>query len=171
MTTKHSILSKYHEQNACTSKSMFVILHLPNEMPTEYHKFVPISYGSKTSILLTGKSHRTDDALRDYSPDVRQCYFEGEKKLKFFKAYSKAHCEFECVANDTLEECVCVPFWYPRSKLTRVCGLSEMECIDKVNYRHRILGYPSCDCYQPCNSLTYEMAASPTIYFNFYLPK
>lgn len=164
-------LSKMHEKNACTSKSMFAYIHLPNEMPTEYHKFIPIAYGSKTSIVLTGKSYRTDENLRSYPPKVRNCYFDGERKLQFFKSYSKAQCQFECVANSTLKYCNCVPFWYPRNKTTRPCRLSQMECVDGMNIHYHTIEQPSCDCYPPCNDIKYEANTSPTLYYNFYLAK
>lgn len=63
--------------NSCGSIYMF--MHLPSEIPTAFHEFIPIGYGSKTSIVLSAKSHRTDNALRDFSPEIRNCYFEGEK--------------------------------------------------------------------------------------------
>jgi Amiloride-sensitive sodium channel len=41
----------------------------------------------------------------------RQCYFEGEKSLKYFKIYSKSSCDQECFSNASLSTCGCVPFY------------------------------------------------------------
>jgi acid-sensing ion channel, other len=37
-----------------------------------------------------------------YAPDRRQCYFNDERNLKFFKVYTQSNCELECLANYTL---------------------------------------------------------------------
>lgn len=44
----------------------------------------------------------------------RQCYFDEERHLKFFKVYSETNCELECIANYTLSICGCVKFSMPR---------------------------------------------------------
>jgi hypothetical protein len=44
----------------------------------------------------------------------RQCYFAGERHLKFFKLYTKANCELECMTNLTLRYCNCSAFYMPR---------------------------------------------------------
>lgn len=149
-----------HAENTCGSTAFTVIVHLPNEMPTKFHKFMPISYGSRSAIFIKAKSHRTDNALRNYSPDVRKCFFEGERQLKFFKSYSKAHCDLECLTNDTLKSCGCVLFNMPRNKTTRVCRFSEMGCMGKgySDKRRNAL----CDCHPPCNTLLYEVDYSPS---------
>jgi hypothetical protein len=43
----------------------------------------------------------------------RQCYFSRERELKFFKIYTKANCELECLANLTLRYCNCSLFYTP----------------------------------------------------------
>ncbi len=43
----------------------------------------------------------------------RQCYFDGERQLKFFQIYTKANCELECLTNLTLRYCNCSAFFMP----------------------------------------------------------
>ena len=99
------------------------------------------------SIIL--KSYRADDALRSFSPHLRNCYFEGEKVLKYFKTYTKALCDYECLTNHTLEKCGCVKFSMPRGKNTRVCRLDELKCTEK-------LSKVKCECLSPCYDLRYS---------------
>lgn len=43
----------------------------------------------------------------------RQCFFNNERYLRFFKLYTQANCELECLTNHTLKECSCVKFSMP----------------------------------------------------------
>ena len=101
------------------------------------------------------KSHKTDESLRGIDPDQRKCYFEGERSLKFFKSYTKAHCEWECKANTTLKSCGCVKYSMPRDKRTKVCSLSQLDCVVKT---------PSgqCNCLQPCIDVKYAYKVDKT---------
>lgn len=148
------------EMEFCSSMSF--VVHLPSEMPTEFHKFIPITYGSRIAVIVTAKSHRTDDALHAYPPKVRNCYFQGEKKLEFFKTYSKAHCQLECSTSFTLKSCGCVLFWMPRSKKTPVCKFSDITCVQGIRDYRNDKVKPSCDCLSPCNDLKYEIELMPT---------
>jgi acid-sensing ion channel, other len=55
----------------------------------------------------------TSDNLRSYLPSTRQCYFEGERYLHYFTAYTQRNCELECFTNYTLQECGCTMFNMP----------------------------------------------------------
>lgn len=143
-------INKVDGENSCGS--FYFILHLPSEIPTPFHNFIPVGYGSKTSAKLVSKSHRTDNGLRKFPPKIRNCYFDGEKKLKFFKSYSKAHCQLECFVEATLKVCGCVLFWMPRNKTTRLCRYSELRCTNKLHYEDS----SSCDCLPTCNDIKYE---------------
>jgi amiloride-sensitive sodium channel len=85
-----------------------------------------------------------------FSPDVRKCYFEDEKKLRFYKTYSKALCDYECLANETFRVCGCVKFSMPRDYEMKVCNISSLKCIERGVYKL------SCDCYPPCNDVKYS---------------
>ena len=94
------------------------------------------------------KSYRADDALRSFSPHLRNCYFEGEKVLKYFKTYTKALCDYECLTNHTLEKCGCVKFSMPRGKDTRICLYDELSW--------NLTFFPQqCNCLPSCSDLRY----------------
>ncbi|KAL7045139.1 hypothetical protein ACKWTF_002156 [Chironomus riparius] len=103
----------------------------------------------------------TDSSLKKYHPEIRRCYYENERKLKFFKSYTKAHCDLECLANHTLKACGCTKFSMPRSSETSVCNLEETAC-----YNDAIRHWPHdeensssftvpCNCFPPCNNIKY----------------
>lgn len=147
--------------NVCNS--MVVILHLPNEIPTIYHKTIPISFKYRTYIDVTAVSHRTDESLREYPPEVRKCYFDGERKLKLFKTYSKAHCELECKINDTILNCDCVLFWMPRDNATKVCTLNGVKCARNMFETQMFRNVLFCNCLPPCHEIKYDFYANNVI--------
>ena len=105
------------------------------------------------SIIL--KSYRADDALRSFSPHLRNCYFEGEKPLKYFKTYSKAMCQYECDANQSLKLCGCAKFSMPRGKDTPICTLDDLRCSE-------YLTRGQCDCLPPCYDFRYTFRYDKT---------
>lgn len=46
----------------------------------------------------------------------RNCYFENERYLRYFRAYNQFNCELECWANVSLKYCGCVKFSMPSMK-------------------------------------------------------
>ena len=68
----------------------------------------------KDNIIFFGtKLTTTSDGLRRYTPDQRRCFFQSERRLRFFRMYTEANCEEECLANFTSIECGCVHFSMP----------------------------------------------------------
>lgn len=157
----HPRLNHSNSENVCSLKTYTIIPHLPNEIPTEFHHTrFNLHYTEKLGIEMQAKSVRTDDSLRRISPDRRNCFFEGERSLKFFKSYSRAHCNLECIANLTLEKCNCVQFFMPRDKNTTVCTYTQLECIlnatrdfGSIYTEEELL---ACACYSPCNDIKYS---------------
>lgn len=64
-------------------------------------------------IMIKAKLITTSSALRSYRPEQRECFFDSEHQLNFFKHYTRHSCMEECLANFTREECGCVKFSMP----------------------------------------------------------
>jgi acid-sensing ion channel, other len=94
-----------------------VFLHLPNEVPHTSKHYYLVPYNQMVNILISPRMIVTASELRKFSIDKRQCYFNDERYLQFFKYYTQNNCEFECVANLTLKICGCLRFDLP-SKLS-----------------------------------------------------
>lgn len=90
-----------------------VTFNQPNEWPQVWKRYFQMSVGKAGMFLITPNYISTSPNLRDFDPNVRQCYFDGQRALHFFKYYTKHNCELECLANYTLSECECVRFSMP----------------------------------------------------------
>lgn len=143
--------------------SYMMILHMPNEMPTKYHEYTYLGLHSNHIISLTASSIAYDQAFHGYSSSNRDCYFQNEKELKFFKTYTKPHCIIECMANYTLKSCGCVKFSMPRAPGVKVCGLDQATCIRKStrtwSEKDSFLRANTtlCQCLPSCYSVKYSI--------------
>jgi amiloride-sensitive sodium channel len=141
------------------------IFHMPNEMPTPFHDYQFVPVRNIKNVFITGKSYKMDKRLQKFPPDTRGCYFEGEKTLKYFKSYTKAHCDYECMTNYTFKHCGCVKFSMPRSSGMRVCDLEDGNCLFHAinSWSEQTISKTSmmpCDCYPPCNNIKYSIENS-----------
>lgn len=90
-----------------------IFLHTPGDtLPSGRHSFrIPLS--EEVQISIQAKLTTTSEKLRTYTPDQRQCFFNSERKLSFFKTYTQRNCELECLSNYTELSCGCVRFSMP----------------------------------------------------------
>ncbi|KAG5668409.1 hypothetical protein PVAND_016349 [Polypedilum vanderplanki] len=155
---------KINKNNSCDKKNLYFryYLHLPNEIPSPLHHKNVLKFNIAETITLKAKMYKTDESLRKYSPEIRGCYFEGEKNLKFFKSYTKANCEFECMANQTFETCGCVKFSMPRDNETKVCDETKIKCYTDVMtfFRNNQEKAQPCDCLRTCSDIKYSTTYS-----------
>lgn len=98
-------------------EEFLVILSAPGD--TSYYRSqfrVPMSTNS--FLEMEPKMTITSEALRSYTPRQRECFFNSERRLAFFKTFSDKNCIYECVSNYTAMVCGCVPFNMPRMYYT-----------------------------------------------------
>ncbi|XP_031632053.1 pickpocket protein 28-like [Contarinia nasturtii] len=105
-----------------------VTLTMPGERQKVLSRFFEILNSEKSEILVKPKMVMTSNILRHYSPRQRQCFYQSERQLHFFKIYTQNNCEEECLANFTRNECDCVNFSMPRDKKTKICGVANIDC-------------------------------------------
>jgi amiloride-sensitive sodium channel len=158
-------LTERESTNLCLSqgKGYKIIFHLPNEIPTPFHDEYFIAFNYERMMTLTARSIKADPELKKYSPSARRCYFEGERNLKFFASYTKAHCDYECLTNFTLRQCGCVKFSMPRADDTKVCDLDNAKCYfnammtwpDKEELERD--GITPCNCLPTCSDVKYSI--------------
>lgn len=134
-----------------------VILHSPEEIPQPSKHFFHVTLSMEVSASVKPNMIKTSKELQSYAPTRKLCFFNSERKLRFFKVYTQRHCELECLSNYTLDHCGCVPFAYPRNwhtclyctvertmllaiffwfftlgdKDAHICGLSKLNCARK----------------------------------------
>ncbi|KAL7011593.1 hypothetical protein ACKWTF_014336 [Chironomus riparius] len=134
-----------------------IFWHSPGEILTPWIPSINInSVNRKFQIFLKVKSFKMSPELQKYNVKYRQCYFDGEKKLKFFKIYTEKNCKFECLANITLSKCGCVRYYMPRDNITRICQSIHLPCVNRA-YNTFINDHQQCNCLTACNYVEYEL--------------
>ena len=158
------------------SQGFKLILHSPTDIPRFSKQFYRV--GMKREVSFSVKPHvvRTSKNLHNYKPEIRKCYFENEKKLKFFKTYSQSNCELECLTNYTLNLCNCVRFGMPFDNTTNVCNVVQNSCTHTVEAQmmlknlnrnlkqenairrnnHKINEDDKCKCLPTCTFIKYN---------------
>lgn len=86
-----------------TAEGFRVTLHTPDELPMSTSHFYKIPFDAETLIRLQPRVMSTSDNLKHYKPKKRQCYFQGEKSLKYFKSYTQSNCKLECLTGELVK--------------------------------------------------------------------
>lgn len=169
-----------------------VYLHGSNEVPWSSHQTYDIAIKTHTTLLVKPRIVMATDQMKTYRPERRKCYFEGEKRLKYFEHYTKRNCEFECLINITQALCSCSRFDFPREPNERICGLSDYKCVSymaqemflkEISLEEEALAkyymekwkppYNTiqfgCNCWTSCRSIQYEADKRETKFFDFPL--
>lgn len=142
-------------------------IHSPDSFSslTRSEFFTQIKYGMKVEAIVTPEIIRTDENLKHLSARDRECYFENEFKLKFYKKYSRENCESECFTNFTLKVCNCTSLDQPYNPSKEI-----FHCFDVSPYytcarvvRTSLLNSKNfsfeqnCSCYATCDSISYKV--------------
>lgn len=101
--------------NNCGLQGFKLFLTTPGEIVSSSTFHFKIDFSQLVTIGIKPKLVTTSNDLRHYKPAQRQCFFESERQLRYFKMYTKTNCEMECLFNFTKKMCGCEPF-YMRSK-------------------------------------------------------
>lgn len=139
------------------------IVHANDDPPYRFEDTDICEYAFATSmeVIITPVVMNTEENLRSFSPEKRHCYFSDEKKLRFYKKYTKNNCEMECLSKYTLERCNCVPYDCIRDKNTTVCSINSIVCTRNVEYdvkynpSSKVIA--NCDCLPTCTSVKYDV--------------
>ncbi|XP_055621989.1 pickpocket protein 28-like [Toxorhynchites rutilus septentrionalis] len=169
------IPDSYEESHCREAQGFKMLLHSPAEYPVISKKFIRLTFNHEVTMALKPEIMITAAALRNYRPDVRQCFFGHERTLQFFAIYNQANCELECLTNYTLKLCGCVRFSMPRGHRTRLCESFELGCAITAENDIQILiakggiGTKSgtmdhCNCLPACNSIEYNAELTQTKY-------
>ncbi|XP_058827730.1 pickpocket protein 28-like [Topomyia yanbarensis] len=144
-----------------------VLLHSPVDYPQVSNKFIRVPINQEVTIAVKPQIIVTAESLKNYAPERRQCFFNHERYLKFFRVYTQDNCELECLTNFTLQYCGCVRFSMPRFNRTEVCESNMIECMiraenelferDAVERRKGDRNYRTgCNCLPSCTSVQYD---------------
>lgn len=90
-----------------------VILSMPGETVETSGTSFQVPLFESTRIVIRPTYTITSDSLSNYLPIDRRCFYNSERKLRFFKIYTEGNCETECLSNFTKHECGCVRIAMP----------------------------------------------------------
>lgn len=110
-------IPQYDESNFFQPvNGILMVVHSPDEYPmnTGQHRY--IVYWARNDWIFYPEMFLIDDELKSWSIEKRSCYLTSEKKLEYFKIYTKNNCEHECLSLLISEKCGCVPFYLIRKK-------------------------------------------------------
>lgn len=108
-----------------------IIIHTPVEVPTTINGYIRIPSNQETVIMLKPNMLRTNNALRTYDPIGRQCYYEEERYLRFFRVYTQRNCEMECITNYTVTKCGCSAFYLPSEWIDQTPSILIRRAVDE----------------------------------------
>jgi len=98
-----------------------IFLHSPIDLPVSMHPTAYTTVNNVVYVTTTFTLITTSQRLKSWNPEIRHCYYQSERTLKFFRVYSINNCDIECRANNTLKMCGCVAYYHPsESVLLRV---------------------------------------------------
>ncbi|KAK5641661.1 hypothetical protein RI129_010208 [Pyrocoelia pectoralis] len=138
-------------------KGFKIMIHHPGEMPRFHQHYFWLPMDQLISVSIKPNMITTYDDLKAYKPEARQCYFQGEKYLKYFRIYNQQNCLLECLTNITFEMCGCVNFYMPRTDDIPICGPALLNCASTAN---AFIKSNDCDCVPSCYALRYDAETS-----------
>ena len=155
-------ISKQTYKQFCTPTNGFIMvsLHSPYNLPDVSFHFAMVPFETHSRIFIKPLSIVTPDHLSSYSKNLRHCIFKYEKKLSFFKVYSRANCEMECQTNHFIKKCGCVKFFMIHNESTRICQtVSEINCFKNAITVLRD-AKNACNCLSACNDIQYDFVTT-----------
>ncbi|XP_019525011.3 pickpocket protein 28-like [Aedes albopictus] len=150
-----------------------VLLHSSAEYPQVSQRFVHVPVDQEVTIAVKPQMVTTTEGLRSYTPERRQCFFNNERYLQFFKIYTQDNCELECLTNYTLQRCNCVKFSMMYSNGTPVCETNQIYCMldaendllemDLLSHQDQQANFRAqCNCLPACTSIQYDAEITQT---------
>lgn len=165
ITLRQPDQANFKKSKSCHS-SRFII-HDPREQPV-VENGLDFDYGKSLEVLLRVSTITSDADLRNIDIKNRNCYVEHERRLEYFRMYTKSNCERECRSLIVFNECGCVPFHYVRNRTMKVCDIPGTDCAWRYkNLNHGIsTEFKKCNCVSTCDSITYDFNVISTRYNN-----
>ena len=169
----------YFEHKPCIDDQSFgvtVALHQPEELPNLWRNSISLRTSKRAHIRVEPEVILTSEDLRPLDAMERQCYFKGDRELKFFQHYTQENCELECLSNYTIEKCQCAHYAAPRELSYLfyesawfqiqlfagengfpICGqMTVQECFDEKG-PFKFERTRDCKCFPSCVATKFKM--------------
>ncbi|KAI8118090.1 Pickpocket protein 28 [Lucilia cuprina] len=147
-----------------------VFINSPDNIPlTTDNYYIMVPDSKQVIVTVLPQYIKTPTNLKDFDIDKRQCYFNKERNLRFFKFYTQNNCQTECLTNYTIAKCGCAKFWMPKPTDIPFCDITQLACCSKASQELDVILTNQtikktrdpkvkimCDCKPACNSLEYN---------------
>uniref|UniRef100_A0A336LL33 CSON007051 protein n=1 Tax=Culicoides sonorensis TaxID=179676 RepID=A0A336LL33_CULSO len=150
---------------------ILVFIHNPNDIPWDLQThgyLIQADTFLKTDLSVTPLVIQTDPDIKSFDIEHRGCFFEDERKLKFFQKYSQNNCELECVTNSTNRLLNCSMSWMPQMSIKDNCHFAKYY--QWINIELSVLrsDLAKCNCLPACNTIQYnvKVTGSHTPFFD-----
>ncbi|XP_061379370.1 pickpocket protein 28-like isoform X2 [Danaus plexippus] len=110
-------------------KGFKILLHNPAELPRLSKQYFRAPLSHEVVVAVKPNMMTTSKGLKSLDSSRRQCYFPTERFLQYFKIYTQANCEIECLSNFTYARCGCVHFGMPHGPKIPVCNARKIICM------------------------------------------
>uniref|UniRef100_A0A1B0BH49 Uncharacterized protein n=1 Tax=Glossina palpalis gambiensis TaxID=67801 RepID=A0A1B0BH49_9MUSC len=154
-----------------------VFLNSPESIPLTTGNYILVPHNDEVLVSIIPHYVMSAKNLHDIEPKKRQCFFNDERYLRYFKSYSQNNCQIECLVNYTISKCGCVKYWMPKPTAIPFCSLEDVFCYTNAE-EEMILKIQNqtnekikddnvkvmCDCMPSCNSLDYDFEISASYY-------
>jgi acid-sensing ion channel, other len=131
----------------------YFLVHRPDLLPTflQRNDFIELKFGNDIEVEVTPEIIKTDRSLAKLDPELRECYFDNERSLRFFRTYTQKNCEIECFTNYTIQRCGCVALDQPYNDAKNIT-----LCLDQSVLIHEEHSVPNCQLYQTSKLISQE---------------
>ncbi|KAL7019583.1 hypothetical protein ACKWTF_011170 [Chironomus riparius] len=151
------------DKSEAVCKEIGILIHGIDEVPTFFKREDVINIApGQLDIEATPEIVQSDKDIQKVNFNIRKCYFEGEKSLKYFNKYSEKNCIVECLTNFTLKMCNCTDPSQPFEK--------ENYCLQNQHDRSKYCpsralfkfhsdenSEENCGCIPTCDSVTFHV--------------
>lgn len=155
-------LDEYH-CSTTNSAGFKVLLHNPTETPKIADYGFSITPGHETRVVVTPRIADASPLITRVPIRQRNCVFNDEGNLTYFRTYSRKNCEMECESRYLIEHCGCVLYYMPRvDESTNICNRDDWQCYETIKLAVETAANNSfqCNCLPGCFELNYNADVS-----------
>ncbi|XP_064212989.1 pickpocket protein 28 isoform X2 [Tribolium castaneum] len=139
-----------------------IVLSNPIETPKIQDYGFLVSPGVEARYVIQPEIREATRSLRSVDVGKRQCFFQDERPLRYFRSYTKRNCRLECQSNHTLRKCGCIPYYLPKNKKVLDCGKRDEKCASQAKEDMELIygNGSSCNCLASCYEMNFETSAT-----------
>ncbi|XP_030388345.1 sodium channel protein Nach [Scaptodrosophila lebanonensis] len=125
-------------------------------------KFMP----QNTEVFAAVRPEETfcSSAVKALPIEERNCVFQDEVKLRYFRKYMYINCELNCRVTNMVKFCGCYTYFFNLNRTNeRICSFRDVHCLvenfDKIITRRR---QTQCKCPLICEHIDYDVQTTST---------